>query len=76
MQQSCPPPIPECQEEPIDGFCCPRYECPIKTESFSIPDFQSPTLADILLGQVNNFAGLSTIRMHANYKSFKKVHYV
>ncbi|XP_066143902.1 mucin-2 isoform X2 [Euwallacea fornicatus] len=29
LQQSCPPPIPRCHEEPIRGFCCPRYECPV-----------------------------------------------
>ncbi|XP_044734470.1 titin [Chrysoperla carnea] len=29
LQQSCPPPIPGCHEEPINGFCCPRYECPV-----------------------------------------------
>jgi len=38
LQQSCPPPIPECQEEPIEGFCCPRYECPIKSESINVAD--------------------------------------
>lgn len=31
LQQSCPPPIPGCYEEPIPGFCCPRYECPVGT---------------------------------------------
>jgi len=29
LQQSCPPPIKGCHEEAIDGFCCPRYECPV-----------------------------------------------
>lgn len=29
LQQSCPPPIQHCHEEPIQGFCCPRYECPV-----------------------------------------------
>ena len=29
LQQSCPPPVPGCFEEPIAGFCCPRYECPV-----------------------------------------------
>ncbi|XP_055923926.1 mucin-2 [Eupeodes corollae] len=29
LQQSCPPPISGCHEEPISGFCCPRYECPV-----------------------------------------------
>jgi hypothetical protein len=27
LQQTCPPPIPRCYETPIQGFCCPRYEC-------------------------------------------------
>lgn len=30
LQQSCPPPIPGCRDEPIQGFCCPRYECHVK----------------------------------------------
>lgn len=30
LQQSCPPPIPGCHEEPISGFCCPRYECHVR----------------------------------------------
>lgn len=29
LQQSCPPPIHGCRQEPIQGFCCPRYECPV-----------------------------------------------
>ncbi|GBP31737.1 hypothetical protein EVAR_4973_1 [Eumeta japonica] len=29
LQQSCPPPIHGCHEEAIEGFCCPRYECPV-----------------------------------------------
>lgn len=29
LQQTCPPPIPQCYETPISGFCCPRYECPV-----------------------------------------------
>lgn len=33
LQQSCPPPIPGCYEEPIPGFCCPRYECPVGSNS-------------------------------------------
>lgn len=31
LQQSCPPPIQGCRQEPISGFCCPRYECPVAT---------------------------------------------
>ncbi len=30
LQQSCPPPIRGCLEESIAGFCCPRYECPVR----------------------------------------------
>ncbi|XP_060810790.1 mucin-2 [Amyelois transitella] len=33
LQQSCPPPIHGCHEEPIQGFCCPRYECPVSMAS-------------------------------------------
>jgi hypothetical protein len=29
LQQSCPPPVLNCIEEPIAGFCCPRYECSV-----------------------------------------------
>ncbi|CAH0381827.1 unnamed protein product [Bemisia tabaci] len=29
LQQSCPPPIFGCRQESIQGFCCPRYECPV-----------------------------------------------
>ncbi|KAL4097595.1 hypothetical protein QTP88_022339 [Uroleucon formosanum] len=29
LQQSCPPPIFGCYQENIQGFCCPRYECPV-----------------------------------------------
>lgn len=35
LQQSCPPPIPGCYEEPIPGFCCPRYECPVGNSTSS-----------------------------------------
>ncbi|KAL7293954.1 hypothetical protein TKK_0012534 [Trichogramma kaykai] len=31
LQQSCPPPISACTEQPIPGFCCPRYSCPVST---------------------------------------------
>ena len=48
LQQSCPPPVPGCFEEPIPGFCCPRYECPltkavvnITTTTTPIPTFPS-----------------------------------
>uniref|UniRef100_A0A1B6G149 VWFC domain-containing protein n=1 Tax=Cuerna arida TaxID=1464854 RepID=A0A1B6G149_9HEMI len=29
LQQSCPPPIHRCHQEPIQGYCCPRYQCPV-----------------------------------------------
>ncbi|XP_050536629.1 probable serine/threonine-protein kinase DDB_G0282963 isoform X10 [Daktulosphaira vitifoliae] len=29
LQQSCPPPIFGCYQDTIQGFCCPRYECPV-----------------------------------------------
>ena len=39
LQQSCPPPIPGCREETISGFCCPRYECPVKggVQNITVP---------------------------------------
>lgn len=37
LQQSCPPPIPGCYEEPIPGFCCPRYECPVGNGNHTTP---------------------------------------
>ena len=44
LQQSCPPPIPGCKEEIIDGFCCPRYECPVKMSIHNITHHvQHPT---------------------------------
>ena len=36
LQQSCPPPIPGCKEEIIPGFCCPRYECPVKMSMHNV----------------------------------------
>lgn len=33
LQQTCPPPIPRCYETPIQGFCCPRYECPVSSSN-------------------------------------------
>lgn len=36
LQQSCPPPIPGCVEETISGFCCPRYECPVRQVSHNV----------------------------------------
>jgi len=50
LQQSCPPPIPGCSEEIIPGFCCPRYECPVKMSVHNVTRHiqhmaESPTLA-------------------------------
>jgi hypothetical protein len=36
LQQSCPPPIPGCLEETITGFCCPRYECPVRQVTHNV----------------------------------------
>lgn len=27
LQQSCPPPAPNCHSTMIAGYCCPRYDC-------------------------------------------------
>jgi len=43
LQQSCPPPIPGCYEEPIPGFCCPRYECPVGSNSTTTPAETPPS---------------------------------
>jgi hypothetical protein len=50
LQQSCPPPIPGCTEEIIAGFCCPRYECPVKMSVHNITQHvhhstETPSLA-------------------------------
>ena len=50
LQQSCPPPIPGCSEEIIPGFCCPRYECPVKMSVHNVTRHiqhmaESPSLA-------------------------------
>ncbi|KAK8391066.1 hypothetical protein O3P69_017012 [Scylla paramamosain] len=29
LQQTCPPPISNCFEEAIAGYCCPRFQCPV-----------------------------------------------
>ncbi|KAK7018114.1 hypothetical protein SK128_026314 [Halocaridina rubra] len=42
LQQSCPPPIPGCYEEPIVGFCCPRYECPVTQTVMNITTTTTP----------------------------------
>ena len=53
LQQSCPPPIPGCREETIPGFCCPRYECPVKggTQNVTIQaPPKEPSLTSWLFG--------------------------
>ena len=53
LQQSCPPPIPNCKEEVIDGFCCPRYECPVAQGhlNITVPAPTTPqSLTDWLFG--------------------------
>ncbi|XP_068241038.1 serine-rich adhesin for platelets-like [Palaemon carinicauda] len=42
LQQSCPPPIPGCYEEPIAGFCCPRYECPVTQAVINVTTTTTP----------------------------------
>ncbi|XP_066972792.1 LOW QUALITY PROTEIN: serine-rich adhesin for platelets-like [Macrobrachium rosenbergii] len=42
LQQSCPPPIPGCYEEPIAGFCCPRYECPVTQAVVNVTTTTTP----------------------------------
>merc|ERR1712241_502535 len=42
LQQSCPPPIPGCAEEIISGFCCPRYECPVKMSVHNVTRHTAP----------------------------------
>ncbi|KAF2362773.1 VWFC domain [Trinorchestia longiramus] len=42
LQQSCPPPVPGCFEEPIPGFCCPRYECPLTKAIVNITTTTTP----------------------------------
>ncbi|GFS57908.1 uncharacterized protein NPIL_577821 [Nephila pilipes] len=36
LQQSCPPPIRGCYATPIDGFCCPRFHCPVQEMHFNL----------------------------------------
>ena len=43
LQQSCPPPIHGCRQEPIQGFCCPRYECPVARDIGSNATLQTTT---------------------------------
>ena len=52
LQQSCPPPIPGCREETISGFCCPRYECPVKggVQNVTISAPKEPSIASWLFG--------------------------
>lgn len=53
LQQTCPPPIPGCREEVIPGFCCPRYECPVKMGMMNVTEHHQasvPSLASWLFG--------------------------
>ena len=52
LQQSCPPPIPGCREEAISGFCCPRYECPVKggVQNVTVPMPSQPSISSWLFG--------------------------
>merc|ERR1719362_2073274 len=52
LQQSCPPPIPGCREEAISGFCCPRYECPVKggVQNVTLPAPSEPSISSWLFG--------------------------
>ena len=43
LQQSCPPPIPGCYEQPIPGFCCPRYECPVGNSNSTMAPLFPPS---------------------------------
>ncbi|GFY60505.1 uncharacterized protein TNIN_88721 [Trichonephila inaurata madagascariensis] len=36
LQQSCPPPAPNCHRTMIHGYCCPRYDCPVLVTSRNI----------------------------------------
>jgi hypothetical protein len=46
LQQSCPPPIPGCTEEIIGGFCCPRYECPVKMSVHNVTHHRPSTATE------------------------------
>ncbi|XP_022237550.1 mucin-3A-like [Limulus polyphemus] len=35
IKQTCPPPRVGCKKVPISGYCCPRYECPVKMMSMT-----------------------------------------
>ncbi|CAL1271354.1 unnamed protein product [Larinioides sclopetarius] len=40
LQQSCPPPAPNCHRTMIHGYCCPRYDCPVLVTSRNISALQ------------------------------------
>ena len=57
LQQSCPPPIPGCFEESIEGFCCPRFECPVKMGMMNVTQpvpYSIPSLASLLFGSFDD----------------------
>lgn len=41
LQQTCPPPIKNCMETHIEGFCCPRYECPVDATTMNMTIFHN-----------------------------------
>ncbi|GFQ77408.1 uncharacterized protein TNCT_231771 [Trichonephila clavata] len=50
LQQSCPPPIRGCYATPIDGFCCPRFHCPVQEMHFNLST-TTTTTADPRMGK-------------------------
>ncbi|KFM56947.1 hypothetical protein X975_24877, partial [Stegodyphus mimosarum] len=51
LQQSCPPPIRDCFATPIQGFCCPRFHCPVQEMHFNLST-TTTTTAKPRLGQI------------------------
>ncbi|KAG8189672.1 hypothetical protein JTE90_022487 [Oedothorax gibbosus] len=43
LQQSCPPPIQGCYATPIEGFCCPRFHCPVQEMHFNVTNKRTTT---------------------------------
>lgn len=60
LQQSCPPPIQGCHEEPIAGFCCPRYECHVaKATLMNITTSTTTTTTTLPPHFLNSYKGAS-----------------
>ncbi|GIY36302.1 uncharacterized protein CEXT_731531 [Caerostris extrusa] len=62
LQQSCPPPIRGCYATPIEGFCCPRFHCPVQEMHFNVTrttttTTQDPRRAKYLLQPIDYNAG-------------------